>query len=153
MKKYTVTTTEKLRALCIENNWFTCGDNRQYEKLFYANENGCSIEEIATIIWLCSDDECYRRDILFELQEARIDFWKNMFGVEDASIKSAQEAIEKVVDTKSLINMYILHEICQDYDISFSSFNFSLDMNTIKDRYVHLTNTGVNSKSKEFIIK
>ena len=48
--------------------------------------------------------------------------------VEDASIKSAQEAIEKVVDTKSLINMYILHEICQDYDISFSSFNFSLDM-------------------------
>lgn len=87
MKKYTVTTTEKLRALCIENNWFTCGDNRQYEKLFYANENGCSIEEIATIIWLCSDDECYRRDILFELQEARIDFWKNMFGVEDANAK------------------------------------------------------------------
>ncbi len=48
--------------------------------------------------------------------------------IEDASITSAQEAIEKVVDTKSLVNMYILHEICQDYDIGFSSFNFSLDM-------------------------
>ena len=64
MKKYTVTTSN-LRALCIENNWFTCGDNHQYEKLFYANENGCSIEEIATIIWLCSDDSEWRRiDIL-----------------------------------------------------------------------------------------
>ena len=36
--------------------------------------------------------------------------------------------------------------------IRIASRNFSLDMNNIKDRYVHLTNTGVNSKSKEFII-
>lgn len=64
MKKYTVTTGEELRILCIRNNWFTCGSNRQYDKLFYANENGCPIEEIATIIWLCSDDDCRRTDIL-----------------------------------------------------------------------------------------
>ena len=67
MKEYTVTTTEELRTLCIENNWFTCGTASQYEKLFYANEMGCPIEEIATIIWLCSDDVC-RRDILDELK-------------------------------------------------------------------------------------
>ena len=36
--------------------------------------------------------------------------------------------------------------------IRIASRNFSLDMNNIKDRYVHLTNTGVNSQSKEFII-
>lgn len=30
---------------------------------------GCPIEEIATIIWLCSDSEVHcRRDILFELK-------------------------------------------------------------------------------------
>ena len=36
--------------------------------------------------------------------------------------------------------------------IRIASRNFSLDISNIKDRYVHLTNTGVNSKSKEFII-
>ncbi len=83
MKNYTVTTTENLRNLCINHNWFTCGTNEQYEKLFYANENGCPIEQIATIIWLCSDDEWCRRDILDELKSARVNFWKLMFGVED----------------------------------------------------------------------
>ena len=69
MKKYSVTTTWELRELCIENNWFTCGSIGQYEKLFYANENGCPIEEIATIIWLCSDEECRRLDVLDVLTE------------------------------------------------------------------------------------
>lgn len=64
MKKYSVTTSWELRLLCINNNWFTCGSIEQYEKLFYANENGCPIEEIATIIWLCSDEECRRMDVL-----------------------------------------------------------------------------------------
>lgn len=81
MKKYTVTTTENLRKLCIKNGWFKCGSNKQYEKLFRANEFGFSIEEIATIIWLCSDDEYC--DILLKLREERIDYWKRMFGIED----------------------------------------------------------------------
>lgn len=69
MKKYSVTTTWELRELCIENNWFTCGSIGQYEKLFYANEHGCPIEEIATIIWLCSDEDCRRMDVLNILVE------------------------------------------------------------------------------------
>lgn len=64
MKMYSVTTPEDLRSLCIRNNWFTCGSNSQYDKLFYANENGCPVEEIATIIWLCSDENCRRIDVL-----------------------------------------------------------------------------------------
>lgn len=40
MTNYTVTTNGILRNLCIKNNWFTCGTNEQYEKLFYANEYG-----------------------------------------------------------------------------------------------------------------
>lgn len=70
MKKYTITNPEELRNLCIKENWFTCGSNRQYDKLFYANENGCPIEEIATIIWLCSDEECRRMDVIDILTEA-----------------------------------------------------------------------------------
>ena len=85
MKNYTVTTTSSLRNLCIKNNWFTEGSNKQYEKLFYANEHRCPIEEIATIIWLCSDNEWSRRDILFELKDTRIDFWKHVFGIENES--------------------------------------------------------------------
>lgn len=45
-----------LRTLCIENDWFTCGSNRQYEKLFRANRLGASIDQLTLIIWLCSDD-------------------------------------------------------------------------------------------------
>lgn len=70
MKKYSVTTPMELRSLCIEKDYFTCGSNRQYDKLFYANEMGAPIEEIATIIWLCSDDDKHcRRDILETLIE------------------------------------------------------------------------------------
>ena len=70
MKYYTVTTRENLRTLCTRKQWFTRGTSEQYEKLFYANEHGCTIEEIATIIWLCSECEGYgRRDILWELKE------------------------------------------------------------------------------------
>lgn len=61
-------TNEKLRQLCIENDWFTYGTNYQYEKLFYANEMGCPIDEIASMIWLCSDGEKLTRgDIVTEL--------------------------------------------------------------------------------------
>lgn len=63
--------SDKLRSLCIENHWFTCGTNHQYEKVFEMNEQGASIEQLATVIWLCSDEEenC-RRDIVIALHEA-----------------------------------------------------------------------------------
>lgn len=69
MEKYAITTTTNLRNLCIKNNWFTCGSIEQYNKLFYANEMGYSIKEIAIIIWLCSDDKCCLEDILETLTE------------------------------------------------------------------------------------
>ncbi len=79
MKKYTITDPEQLRSLCIRKNWFTCGTNMQYEKLFYANEMGCPIEEIATIIWLCSDSEEHcRRDILEELKAEQEEYLMNL---------------------------------------------------------------------------
>ena len=75
MKKYTVTTNENLRLLCIKHDWFTQGSISQYEKLFYANENGFPIEEIATILWICSDSEKWcRRDILHELKSAQEEY-------------------------------------------------------------------------------
>lgn len=64
---------DKLRSLCIKHDWFTCGTNSQYSKLFEMNEQGAGIEQIATVIWLCSDSdipENCRRDIILALHEA-----------------------------------------------------------------------------------
>lgn len=62
---------DKLRSLCIKNKWFNCGTTRQYEKLFEMNDQRASIEQLATVIWLCSDEEkTCRRDIIVALHEA-----------------------------------------------------------------------------------
>lgn len=76
--KYSVANTATLRQVCIENNWFTAGTNEQYEKLFYANENSCPLEEIVTIIWICSNDKCCRRDIKAVLEKVRDDYQRSL---------------------------------------------------------------------------
>jgi hypothetical protein len=97
MKKYGVTTPEKLRMLCIENDWFTCGSNRQYEKMFQANELLAPIEEIATIIWLCSDDEIHcRRDILETLIEAHKEHILNAIAENGDNERLLTETVEEV---------------------------------------------------------
>lgn len=84
--KYSVIPTEDLRALCIKKDWFTCGTNEQYAKLFLANSHGAPIEEIATIIWLCSDDEEHcRRDILADLKAARAEWTKSLLQTTDTN--------------------------------------------------------------------
>lgn len=60
-----------LYSLCVDNDYFTCGDNSQYNKLFEANELNAPIKDIATIIWICSDDKIRRIDIIDELKKAR----------------------------------------------------------------------------------
>lgn len=62
-------TNEALRQLCIDYDWFTAGTSRQYDKLFKMNEQGCPVEELALIIWLCSYDEWSRECIECKLRE------------------------------------------------------------------------------------
>ena len=47
---------------------------------------------------------------------------------EDPSIESAMEAVSKVVDIDSLVDMYLLQEVTQNADCRWSSFYFTLDM-------------------------
>ena len=134
MKKYTVTTTENLRSLCIKNNWFTCGSNQQYEKLFYANEHDFSIEEITTIIWLCSDnDYC---DILLKVRKARIDFWKRMFSVEDEKqvyqVYNVFGTIHEAPFT-SIIDLRVNPDI-DDFDYEYITGIYTLNGETIWER-------------------
>lgn len=68
MKKRALFTFEDLYHMCNNNNWFTCGDNSQYNKLFELNREGASIEELALVIYICSD--CSRESILNKLKES-----------------------------------------------------------------------------------
>lgn len=62
-------TCEEMRSLCIKHQWFICGSDEQYRKLFCALESGCPLEEIVTIIWVCSDEDVWcRRDIKARLE-------------------------------------------------------------------------------------
>lgn len=47
---------------------------------------------------------------------------------------SIEEAVSKVIDIESLVDMFILCDISEDRDIGFSSFNLSLDMSETGDR-------------------
>ena len=46
--------TDKLFCLCSKYKWFMNGDCEQYDMLFDRNEQGASLETLATIIWICS---------------------------------------------------------------------------------------------------
>jgi len=56
--------------LCKEHGWYTDATNTQINKLIYMVQHGASLQEIATIIWLCSNEEKYtRREILAILKK------------------------------------------------------------------------------------
>lgn len=62
-----------LYRLCNEKKYFTCGTNEQYEKLFELNTLNTSTIELATIIWICSEENISRKDIINELIKARLE--------------------------------------------------------------------------------
>ena len=81
--KYTETRTmsaSKLRALCIQHDWYTCGTNAEYSRLFDRLTDCCGcpehlttekLVEIATDIWEHSEITDYTMEtVLFELARA-----------------------------------------------------------------------------------
>lgn len=57
--KYTIAPAEELRMLCIENNLFTCADNKQYERFFEMNEKGAELGLLTSYAYACNDDISY----------------------------------------------------------------------------------------------
>ena len=48
---------DKLRRLCIEQNWFNDASNSQYNRLFEANENDeNTLDDIVSMIFICTDN-------------------------------------------------------------------------------------------------
>ena len=54
MKKYGITTPDKLKELCLDNDWLQEATFNQFTKVFDANEACCSVTTIALLIWMCS---------------------------------------------------------------------------------------------------
>ena len=69
MRRGVKMTNDRLRRKCIDNNWFTCGSCRQYDKLFDMNNDGASLFELAIAIWICSDDGWTVKAIQKKLEE------------------------------------------------------------------------------------
>ena len=61
--------TSKLQGFCIRHNYFTAGDNEQYEKLFDLFEKNEPMHDIALVIWVCSETDKRPADIGLELLE------------------------------------------------------------------------------------
>lgn len=59
MTDYLITAPERLRSLCIAENWFTNGDNEQYKTLFFMNlhPKKFTLKDIAIVIWICSTND------------------------------------------------------------------------------------------------
>ncbi len=57
-----------LRAVCIANDWYTCGTIEEYEKLFKKNRNGATVGELADDIYLHSSN-AEKKDIFVKLLE------------------------------------------------------------------------------------
>lgn len=55
-----------------------------------------------------------------------LDEQKNI--ITDSSIKTAKEAVERVIELKSLVDTYVLNELFMDMDVGWSSFRMSVDM-------------------------
>ena len=64
-----------LRYLCINNNYFTAGDNEQYTKMFEVAKGAIKsglkteIDKVAAIIWICSETEDSISDIGDKISE------------------------------------------------------------------------------------
>lgn len=66
---------EKIRELCIKKNWFTCGNNDQYEKLMVMSTSKYpsttyTLRDLAIVIWICSEDASLR-EIETELENLK----------------------------------------------------------------------------------
>lgn len=52
----------KLYKICNEQQMFTCGSIKQYEKMFELAADGVTQMELAYILYLCSD---FRLDVIY----------------------------------------------------------------------------------------
>lgn len=90
--KFSVTDTESLRMACIRKNWFTCGTCEQYDRMFAMNREKRPLEEVALVIWLCSEGVT-REEIQRDLEDLREDY---LIGLDEMQQAEGERVADEV---------------------------------------------------------
>lgn len=93
----------------------------------YYTEQNLFIKKCMQTIWNVLYDAMYRDHTNLESNPYHTMDCDGNYIV-DRDITTVYEAVSKVINIESLVDMYIIQEILEDMDISWSSFFFELDM-------------------------
>lgn len=122
----------EVRNLCIKNNWFTNGDNKQYSAMFDRVNDGADIEEIATIIWICSVD-ADKDDIIRQLSPKPV-------SKERITVVRAMETLARAVNDESVF-MHWLSMGVADGDIREDTTDEELEWYAEDENFAELMET------------
>lgn len=128
--KITKSVTE-IGNLCIKKDWFTNGTNTQYERLFDRVRDGADIDEIATIIWICSEnvtkDEIISQLVVPERKER-------------VAMVRAMELLARAVNNEDIFMSWLINGIA-DGDIKENTTDDELEYYTEDETFAELMNT------------
>lgn len=127
--KITKSATE-IRSLCIKKDWFTNGTNTQYERMFDRVRDGADIDEIATIIWVCSENVT-KEEIIKELLPTRN---------ERVEMVRAMELLARAVNDEDVFMTWLISGVA-DGDINESTTDEELDYYTEDENFADLMDT------------
>ena len=132
MDKYIRKSVQDVRNLCVKNNWFSCGCNSQYDKMFDRVREHAEVDEVATMIWLCSEgvtkEEIAKQLASPELNTKRIEFVK------------ARETIARAVNDENVFMDWLISGVA-DGDIKADTEDDELEYYTEDDTFAELMDT------------
>lgn len=130
-------TTAEVRSLCIKNDWFTHGTNTQYERLFDRVRDRADIDEIATIIWVCSENVT-KEEIVKELLPTRN---------KRVEMVRAMELLARAVNDEDVFMTWLISGVA-DGDINESTTDEELDYYTEDENFADLMDTFLDLMSR-----
>ena len=78
----------QIYQLCNREQYFTCGSNRQYERMLeMATDPMFGCEDVAVAIWICSDDKEFHT-----IMEQLLNIWKDIEEAEALTRMEEQQA-------------------------------------------------------------
>lgn len=130
---------KEIRDLCIVNDWFTNGTNTQYERMFDRVRDGADIDEIATIIWVCSENVTKDKIIkeLLPVKKERVEMVR------------AMELLARAVNDESVFMMWLTYGVA-DGDIKADTTDDELEWYTEDERFSALMETFLDLMSRAY---
>lgn len=129
----------EIRDLCIKNNWFTNGTNTQYSLMFDRVRDEADIDEIATIIWVCSENVT-KEEIVKELLPVKNN---------RAEMVRAMELIARAVNDENVFSMWLTYGVA-DGEIKADTTDNELEWYTEDETFSALMETFLDLMSRAY---